>query len=270
MSDPNNPTQPENGKDEERQDGGESSNKSPDQAAKDAALKKMQEYDKMANEGKANIKGESTKEETKTEEEETETKKEETVEEKETKLQQLLDEERAKADRAAEKKYKKQTEELKATIAKLEKEIAARDAVEQEEILNKYIKRENYKDKAQFEERLTFYKNLAKEYKMTNDKLEELMKDHYQVKEINATKGAAEGKGKGAGVVNGTKNMDPFGFEEDSFGLLSSSSNNSNKRGIGASTNPDEEIDTDETEDSEENGSNGTNNAAATAILKAF
>lgn len=269
MSDPNNPNnKPENGPNEDRQDGGESSNKSPDQQAKDAALKKMQEYDKMANEGKANIKGESTKEETKTEEE-TET-KEETVEEKETKLQQLLDEERAKADRAAEKKYKKQTDELKSTIAKLEKEIAARDAVEQEVILNKYIKRENYKDKAQFEERLTFYKNLAKEYKMTNDKLEELMKDHYQIKEIanknGAAAAAAEGKGKGAGTVN-PKNMDPFGFEEDSFGLLSN--NSSNKRGIGASVNPDDEVDSDETED--EVDSNGTPpNAAADAILKAF
>jgi hypothetical protein len=257
MSDPNNPTTPENGKDEERQDGEQK--KSPDQQAKDVALKKMQEYDKKANEGKSNIKDESNSTEKTTEEETTKT--EETVEEKETKLQQLIDEERAKADRAAEKKYKKQTEDLKATITKLEKEIAARDAVEQEGILNKYIKRENYKDKAQFEERLTFYKNLAKEYKMTNEKLEELMKDHYQVKEISAK--GAEGKGKGAGT-NG-KNMDPFGFEEDSFGLLS---NNSSKRGIGASVNPDDDVDADETEDGEENG-NGTPNAAD-AIVKAF
>ena len=219
--------------------------KNQDEIAREAALKTMQDYDKKANEGKANLNDvKDVKEDPNNP----------TIPvQYQDALNLALEKDRAEQQKGFAKTLKEKDDlitELQAKITKYEDE-------GRERVLDSYIDKETFKDEAEYKKRREFYANLTKELKMTNEQLEELMKGHYQVQEV---KYLANKKGKGAGAE--VPNTDPFGFnnrEDNGFGKLS------NSRGLGASV--EEPPDDGQTEEKEK-GDN--NNNAANAILGAF
>ena len=94
------------------------------------------------------------------------------------------------------------------------------------------MQKDTFKEEGKFEERVAFYKGL----KISNEELEGILKDHWEVKELQVSLDHNGGK-KGKGAASDQKmNMDPFGFESgDEIGLLTSSF----KRGLKASVDPD-------------------------------
>ena len=240
MSDQNN-TQKETPINEENKN--PNNNGDPSEEAKNAALSKMKEYDKLANEGKANLDKSKS---------ETNDPKNPTIP---VEYQEVLNMAIEKERKQLGKQHDKAISEYTAKIESLEKEIAKRDETAQDAILNQYIERDFYKNDEEYNNKKTFYKKLAQELKMPNDKLEELMKDHYQVKELKIsvnTKG--ENKGKGAGSTAATaedKNLNPFGFDNDDhssstnqFGLLQSGGGKNKGIGAGTTADDDDEEDT--------------------------
>jgi len=203
----------------------------------------MQEYDKLANSGK-DLDTTGTKAKKKGEDDP----QNPTIP---VEYQEVLNMaiEKDRAEQA--KQFNKTLKEKDDIIAELEGKINKYVEQGREAILDNYIDKSTFKDEAEYKKRREFYANLSKDLKMSNEQLEELMRGHYQVQEV---KYLTNKKGKGAGS---DLNTDPFGFEtreDNGFGRLSSS-NSSNKQGLGAGL---------ESEDSEDT------NPAASAVASAF
>jgi len=216
--------------------------KNKDELAREAALKTMQEYDKLANSGK-DLDTTGTKAKKKEDDPQNPTIP---VEYQEV-LNMAIEKDRAEQA----KQFNKTLKEKDDIIAELEGKINKYVEQGREAILDNYIDKSTFKDEAEYKKRREFYANLSKDLKMSNEQLEELMRGHYQVQEV---KYLTNKKGKGAGS---DLNTDPFGFEtreDNGFGRLSSS-NSSNKQGLGAGL---------ESEDSEDT------NPAASAVASAF
>ena len=238
MSDPNPQKQPEPAQPNDKPS--QPDNKNPDELAREAALRTMQEYDKRANSGK-DLPAKNG--ETKT----TDDPNNPTIPvQYQDALELALEKDRA-SNLAL---HKKELSEKDARIAELESQVAKYVDDKKESILNTYIDKDSFKDEKEFKERREFYSKLFKELKMNTEQLEELMKGHYQVQEVKYIKNK---QGKGAGVED-QLNTDPFGFnnrEDNGFGKLQS-------KGLSAAVNNDSD------EDSE------TDTSAADAIVGAF
>lgn len=225
-------------------------NQSADQLAREAALKKMAEYDKEANKGTGNIEDKKT----------TNDPNNPTIPvQYQDALNLAIEKDRAEQAKLNNKVIKEKDQ----LIEQLQAELGKIHETNREAILDKYIEKDMYKTEDEFKQRRKFYLDLAKDLKMSNDKLEELMKDHYQVKElkIDINHKGANARGKGAGSSN--MNLDPFEFnnrEDNGFGMLSNEGASlSDRRGLGAG------ITTTDSDNEEESGA-----AAAGAILSAF
>ena len=227
--------------------------KNQDEIAREAALKTMQEYDKKANEGKANIDINNNKEAK-------EDPNNPTIPvQYQDALNLALEKDRAEQQKGFNKTLKEKDD----LIAELQAKITKYEDEGRERVLDQYIDKETFKDEKAYKERRDFYSNLTKELKMNNEQLEELMKGHYQVQEV---KYLANKKGKGAGYDKA--NTDPFGFnnrEDNGFGKLSNSS-----RGLGASVNNQDDEDTAGSDIDDDDNDNTKESSNASAILGAF
>lgn len=229
----------------------DNTNKNQDEIAREAALKTMQEYDKKANEGKANLNND-VKDANKADDPNNPT----IPVQYQDALNLALEKDRAEQQKGFAKTLKEKDDlitELQAKITKYEDE-------GRERVLDSYIDKDTFKDEAEYKKRREFYANLTKELKMSNEQLEELMKGHYQVQEV---KYLANKKGKGAGSDGNKPNTDPFGFnnrEDNGFGKLSN-------RGLGASSNQDDEDAGSEVDDDD---NDNTKTSHGSAILGAF
>lgn len=219
MSDPNsNPPQP-NPQENNPNQGGEDEN-----SKQSEALKRMQNYGKDANDAKTDL--------NKKEEQPSEKKKQIEIP---IEFQDIVNIQIEKERSAMTKQHNKALAEKDEVISSLQKEIASIREKEREGLISRYIQKDTFKEEGKFEERVNFYKNL----KLSNDELEAILKDHWEIKEVQVSldhSGGSGKKGKGAGTENKALNLDPFGFESgDQIGLLTPTI----RKGLGASVNPD-------------------------------
>lgn len=248
MSDPNQPThQPNNDKPENNGGNGTAEDPKP----QTEALLKMKEYDKLANEGKADLNKDNSK----------------VDDAKNPKIpiefQDLVNVQIEKERQHMTKQNNKALQEKDEIINSLQKEIAATRAKEREGIISRYLQKDSFKEEGKFEERVKFYKDL----KLSNEEVEAILKDHWNINETVVSVGHSSGgnsKGKGAA----RNNMDPFGFESgDQIGLLTTTTA---RKGLAASSNDDvPDVGPIET-DNDDEGNESEDSKNGKAIIGAF
>ena len=223
MSDPNsNPPPNNNNNNPPSQDNTQQEGEGQNENKQSEALKRMQNYGTDANDAKTDI----------NKKKETEGKKLEIPIE----FQDIVNIQIEKERNQMNKQHNKALAEKDEVISSLQKEIASIREKEREGLINRYLQKDTFKEEGKFEERVAFYKGL----KISNEELEGILKDHWDIKEVQVSVSHSNGssKGKGAGVMDNKTmmNMDPFGFESgDEIGLLTPSF----KRGLKASVDPD-------------------------------
>ena len=102
-------------------------------------------------------------------------------------LETILQGERAKIEKSMRKEYSEQLKAVEADRDTLKKELEKRDDADRDRIITQYLPSEIFKDKEIHEKRTNYYRDLAKKYSLPNAELENLLKDHYEVKQIDVT-----------------------------------------------------------------------------------